>query len=77
MKRPGGQRSWITTEGFCYALNGLFALLSGTLSFQADLLSATVARSSGGPEFAHLKPLMHLKENWVADVVFGESFHLP
>jgi N-hydroxyarylamine O-acetyltransferase len=39
--------------GFCYELNGLFALLLRALGFQVDLLSASVARSTGGfgPDF--------------------------
>ena len=42
--------------GFCYELNGLFALLLRALGFQVDLLSAAVARSTGGfgPDFDHL-----------------------
>ncbi len=34
--------------GFCYELNGLFSLLLRALGFQVDLLSASVARSTGG-----------------------------
>ena len=65
--------------GFCYELNGLFALLLRALGFQVDMLSAAVASSTGGfgPEFDHLTLLVHLEEDWIADVGFGESFRQP
>ena len=65
--------------GFCYELNGLFALLLRALGFQVDLLSAAVARSTGGvgPEFDHLTLLVHLEQDWLVDVGFGESFRKP
>lgn len=65
--------------GFCYELNGLFALLLRTLGFPVDMLSAAVANSTGGfgPEFDHLTLLVHLEEDWLADVGFGESFRQP
>ena len=65
--------------GFCYELNGLFALLLRALGFQVDLLSASVARETGGfgPDFDHLTLLVHLEQDWLADVGFGESFRQP
>jgi N-hydroxyarylamine O-acetyltransferase len=65
--------------GFCYELNGLFAQLLRTLGFRVDLLSAGVARATGGfgPEFDHLTLLVHLDEDWLADVGFGDSFRQP
>lgn len=65
--------------GFCYELNGLFALLLRALGFQVDLLSAAVARSTGGfgPDFDHLTLLVHLEQDWLADVGFGDSFRQP
>ena len=65
--------------GFCYELNGLFGLVLRALGFQVDMLSAAVAKSAGGfgPEFDHLTLLVHLEENWLADVGFGESFRQP
>jgi N-acetyltransferase len=49
------------------------------LGFQVDLLSAAVARETGGfgPEFDHLTLLVHLEQDWLADVGFGESFRQP
>jgi N-hydroxyarylamine O-acetyltransferase len=65
--------------GFCYELNGLFALLLRALGFQVDMLSASVAKLTGGfgPEFDHLTLLIHLERDWLADVGFGESFRQP
>jgi N-hydroxyarylamine O-acetyltransferase len=53
--------------GFCYELNGLFAQLLRALGFQVDLLSAAVARETGGfgPEFDHLTLLVHLEQDWL------------
>lgn len=65
--------------GFCYELNGLFVLLLRELGFRVELLSAGVANDQGGfnPDFDHLTLLVHLEEDWLADVGFGESFRLP
>ena len=65
--------------GFCYELNGAFAALLRALGFQVTLLSARVARASGGegPEFDHLTLRVDLDEPWLADVGFGESFLEP
>lgn len=65
--------------GFCYELNGLFAQLLRSLGFQVELLAAGVARAAGGfgPEFDHLTLLVHLEEDWLADVGFGDSFRRP
>lgn len=65
--------------GFCYELNGLFALLLRSLGFKVTLLSAGVAREQGGfgPEFDHMALLVELEEPWLADVGFGDSFQEP
>jgi N-hydroxyarylamine O-acetyltransferase len=65
--------------GFCYELNGLFVLLLRELGFRVELLSAGVANKSGAfnPDFDHLTLLVHLEEDWLADVGFGESFRQP
>src|SRR5215210_3696598 len=67
--------------GFCYELNGLFALLLRGLGFEVTLLSAGVARATGGfgPEFDHLTLLVKATSaeataldlqstSWLADV---------
>jgi len=65
--------------GFCYELNGLFAVLLRELGFDITLLSARVASKNGdfGPKFDHLTLLVQLEERWLADVGFGESFREP
>jgi N-hydroxyarylamine O-acetyltransferase len=71
--------------GFCYELNGLFAMLLGEMGFCVSLLSAGVAHDAGGfgPEFDHLALRLDLDGEWLADVGFGESildpvpFHQP
>ncbi|HLH60907.1 MAG TPA: arylamine N-acetyltransferase [Ktedonobacteraceae bacterium] len=67
--------------GFCYELNGLFVWLLRQLGFEATLLSAEVASSSGGfsPPYDHLTLLVHELDgsDWLADVGFGDSFRLP
>ena len=75
--------------GFCYELNGLFALLLRELGFEVTLLAAGVARAEGGfgPEFDHLTllvqdpakaPTHNLQSAaWLADVGFGDSFRAP
>lgn len=65
--------------GFCYELNGLFAELLVALGFQVSLLSARVARDTGGfgPDFDHLVLLVEAEGRWLADVGFGRSFRDP
>jgi N-hydroxyarylamine O-acetyltransferase len=65
--------------GFCYELNGAFAALLRAAGFKTTLLSAHVARDTGGegPEFDHLTLRVDLEQPWLADVGFGESFLEP
>ena len=65
--------------GFCYELNGLLAEALRQLGFEVSLLSAQVARKQGGfgENFDHLVLLVHLEEDWLVDVGFGESFPEP
>lgn len=65
--------------GFCYELNGAFAWLLRSLGFQLNMLSAGVAnrRTGFGPEYDHMTLLVHLDEDWLADVGFGDSFRQP
>src|SRR6266567_8643850 len=61
--------------GFCYELNGAFALLLGALGFDVGLLSARVFGDDRlGPPFDHLTLLVHTADRdgrWLADVGFG------
>lgn len=65
--------------GFCYELNGLLATFLAEMGFRVTLLSAGVARETGGfsPEFDHLALCIHLESDWLADVGFGESILDP
>ncbi len=65
--------------GFCYELNGSFAALLKGMGFRVSMLSARVAGKDGGfsPDFDHMTLLVRLKERWLADVGFGESFTEP
>lgn len=65
--------------GFCYELNGLFCALLRGLGFRVTMLSAGVARASGGfgPEYDHLALRVDLDDPWLADVGFGEGFREP
>jgi N-hydroxyarylamine O-acetyltransferase len=65
--------------GFCYELNASFASLLKKLGFKVSMLSARVARKGGGfsPDFDHMTLLVQLKEPWLADVGFGDSFTEP
>jgi N-hydroxyarylamine O-acetyltransferase len=65
--------------GFCYELNGAFAVLLRALGFTATLLSARVPRQDGrlAPEFDHLTLRVDLGQPWLADVGFGDLFLEP
>jgi N-hydroxyarylamine O-acetyltransferase len=65
--------------GFCYEVNGLFALLLRALGFEVSMLAAGVAKDSGefGPEFGHMTLMVTLDQRWLADVGFGDSFLEP
>ena len=69
--------------GFCYELNGLFALLLEQLGFRVTRLAARVVGEDGrvGPEFDHLTLQVEFLDQansiWLADVGFGDSFGEP
>lgn len=64
--------------GFCYELNGLFAALLREIGFKVDLLSARVWTGTDfSQEFDHLVLLVHLEEDWLVDVGFGDCFVEP
>lgn len=65
--------------GYCYELNGLFALLLRELGFDVTMLSARVAGEGGGysPDFDHMALIVRFEEPWLADVGFGELFLRP
>jgi N-hydroxyarylamine O-acetyltransferase len=61
--------------GFCYELNGLFAVLLEALGFRLSRLAGRV--EAGGIAFDHMALRVDLDEPWLADVGFGDSFLLP
>ena len=64
--------------GWCYELNGLFALLLEALGFAVTRYSAAVVLSDPpSPDFAHLTLRVDLDRQWLADVGFGASFTRP
>lgn len=65
--------------GYCYELNGLLAWLLRSLGYEVSLLSGQVARDDGtfGPEFDHMVLLVHLHQNYIVDVGFGDSVRSP
>jgi N-hydroxyarylamine O-acetyltransferase len=64
--------------GWCYELNGLFALLLESLGFVVTRYSAAVVLSDPpSPDFAHLTLRVDLDRPWLADVGFGASFTRP
>ena len=65
--------------GFCYELNGSFAALLIGLGFKVHMLSARVAHKTRGfsPEFDHMVLIVTLKDRWLVDVGFGDSFTEP
>ena len=64
--------------GWCFELNGLFALLLEQLGYRVTRCAASVVLSDPpSPDFAHLTLRVDLDEPWVADVGFGDSFTEP
>jgi N-hydroxyarylamine O-acetyltransferase len=65
--------------GFCYELNGLFALLLRDLGFQVDLLSARVYRQGkSGQQFDHLALRVHIGgREYLVDVGYGDASTRP
>ena len=64
--------------GWCFELNGLFALLLETLGYTVTRHAASVVLSDPpSPDFAHLTLRIDLDEPWIADVGFGDSFTGP
>jgi N-hydroxyarylamine O-acetyltransferase len=61
--------------GYCYELNGLFALLLEALGFRVQRLAARV--NPNGIDFDHLALRVDVDEPWLADVGFGDSFVTP
>ncbi len=67
--------------GFCYELNGLFALLLEALGARVTRVGARVFGQDGlGPPFDHLALIVHGSDGsgpWLADVGFGRHSVYP
>ena len=66
--------------GFCYELNGLFAVLLEALGFRVTRLAAETwdAGSAGwGPPLDHLVLRVDLDDPVIVDVGFGDTFRSP
>ncbi|MEV7006195.1 arylamine N-acetyltransferase [Streptosporangium sp. NPDC051022] len=64
--------------GFCYELNGAFAVLLRSLGYQVTLLAARVfADGSLGPPFDHMALRVDAPDPWLVDVGFGKFTHYP
>lgn len=65
--------------GFCYEANGLFAALLRAIGFDVVMLSAEVAHAEGSfsPPFDHMTLMVKLKQRWLVDCGFGDSFLEP
>jgi N-hydroxyarylamine O-acetyltransferase len=64
--------------GWCFELNGLFALLLEHLDYTVTRCAAAVVLSDPPtPDFAHLTLRVDLDEPRIADVGFGDSFTAP
>jgi N-hydroxyarylamine O-acetyltransferase len=67
--------------GFCYELNGAFAVLLGGLGFEVTLLAARVHGDAGrlGIPYDHLALRVRTADGaqWLADVGFGAHSHYP
>jgi N-hydroxyarylamine O-acetyltransferase len=75
-KIVGGRRG-----GFCYELNGAFALLLERLGGRVQRVAARVYGANGlGPPLDHLALVVHLPDGsgpWLADVGFGSHSTYP
>jgi N-hydroxyarylamine O-acetyltransferase len=67
--------------GFCYELNGAFALLLEALGAQVSRVAARVYGEAGlGPPFDHLAVIVRPADGsgpWLADVGFGSNSDYP
>ncbi|MFI1652965.1 arylamine N-acetyltransferase [Streptomyces avidinii] len=70
--------------GFCYELNGAFALLLRSLGYRVELLQARVYAAGGGAPapgvpYDHLALRVECGDGraWLVDVGFGDHSHFP
>ncbi|SOE13793.1 N-hydroxyarylamine O-acetyltransferase [Streptomyces sp. 2323.1] len=65
--------------GFCYELNGAFAMLLRALGYEVEMLSARVFGPDGpGIPYDHLVLRVSTPDGpWLADIGFGRHSHFP
>ena len=65
--------------GWCYEMNGLFALVLESLGFQVRRVAGTVGRAERGwrAQGNHLVLIVALDRSWIVDVGFGDGFLTP
>lgn len=65
--------------GYCYELNGLLGWCLQNIGYRVSILSGRVRRDDGsfGLEFDHMILLVHLDEDYIVDVGFGDSVRSP
>ncbi|MEU1876314.1 arylamine N-acetyltransferase [Streptosporangium sp. NPDC020072] len=64
--------------GFCYELNGAFAVLLRSLGYRVTMLAARVfSGGSLGPPFDHMALRVDTPEPWLVDVGFGRFVNRP
>ena len=65
--------------GFCYEVNSLFNDLLKTIGFKTRIISGKVITDAGkpGPEYDHMAIIVRLRQNYIADIGFGDLFIEP
>ena len=63
--------------GYCFEVNGAFAMLLRSLGYRVSLLAARVHGPSGFGPLSHLALRVDLDEPWLVDVGFGRNAELP
>jgi N-hydroxyarylamine O-acetyltransferase len=63
--------------GYCYEVNGAFAMLLRSLGYRVSLLAARVHGASGFGPLSHLALRVDTDEPWLVDVGFGRNPELP
>lgn len=65
--------------GYCYELNGLLCWFLHQVGFSLSMVSGRVRRDDGtdGPEFDHMALSVHLDQDYIVDVGFGDSVRNP
>ena len=63
--------------GYCYEVNGAFAMLLRSLGYRVSLLAARVHGPSGFGPLSHLALRVDTDEPWLVDVGFGRNPELP